>query len=118
LAGRISTVDTRAMRVVYKVVQTIGEVTDLTGFITQVTDLIHRELGTGQVNIYLKDALSDGFICQTSGNAEPSVAETRIEAGKGLVGWVAEHCVPARVDDVNHDARGSEGRHPSTRSHL
>ncbi len=118
VAGRISTVDTRAMRIVYRVVQMIGEVTEIDGFIARVTDLIQRELGTGTVDLYLTDPLSGDLISQTKPTTETAVKETRVESGRGLVGWVAEHRVPARVENTQHDARGNQGRHPKTRSHL
>ncbi len=118
VAGRISTVDTRAMRIVYRVVQTIGEVTDLNGFITRVIELIQREIGTGTVDIYLRDTETDDLISQSLPNEETCIKEMRIEPGAGLAGWVAEHRVPARVEDTQHDAWGNRGRHPRTRSHL
>ncbi len=118
VAGRISTVDTRAMRIIYRVVQTIGEVTDLSGFITRVVDLIQREIGTGTVDIYLKDVDSHELISTTPATEETGIKELRIEPGAGLAGWVAEHRVPARVEDTQHDAWGNRGRHPRTRSHL
>jgi diguanylate cyclase (GGDEF)-like protein/putative nucleotidyltransferase with HDIG domain len=116
--GRISTVDTRAMRIVYRVVQMIGEVTELGSFIGRVVELIEHELGTGTVDIYLTDILTGDLVSQTSPTTDNVVKETRVESGKGLVGWVAEHGVPSRVENTQHDTRGSQGRHPKTRSHL
>ncbi len=118
VAGRISTVDTRAMRIVYRVVQMIGEVTEIDGFIARVIDLIQRELGTGTVDLYLTDPLSGDLISQTKPTSEDAVKETHVESGKGLVGWVADHRVPARLENTQHDSRGNQGRHPKTRSHL
>ena len=117
-AGRISTVDTRAMRIVYRVVQMIGEVTELDSFIARVVDLIQRELGTGTVDIYLTDHVTADLVSQTAPSEESAVKETRVENGKGLVGWVAEHRVPARIENTQHDSRGAQGRHPKTRAHL
>lgn len=117
-AGRISTVDTRAMRIVYRVVQMIGEVTELDSFIARVVDLIQHELGTGTVDIYLIDDVTGDLVSQTAPAADSAATETRVEKGKGLVGWVAEHRVPARVENTLHDSRGHVGRHPKTLAHL
>ncbi len=117
VAGRISTIDTRAMRIVYRVVQIIGEVTKLQNFIAQVTDLVQRELGTGAVDIYLVDDLTGDLVRQEEADGE-SHKETRVANGTGVIGWVAEHRVPARVEDTQHDARGNQGRLPGTRSQL
>ncbi|HEX3722493.1 MAG TPA: diguanylate cyclase, partial [Nitrolancea sp.] len=118
VTGRISSVDSRAMRIVYRVVQMIGDVTELNNFIGGVIELIRRELGTGTVDIYLTDLGSGDLISQSRTLDDFPMQEIWVTKGTGLVGWTAEHCTPARVEDTRYDARGSAGRSPKTRSHL
>jgi len=118
VTGRISTVDTRAMRIVYRVVQMIGDVTELNHFVGGMIELVRRELGTGTVDIYLTEKVSGDLISQSRSLTDSESHELRVPKGMGLVGWTAEHRVPARVEDTRFDARGSAGRHSKTRSHL
>lgn len=103
IAGRISAVDARAMHVVYKVAQMIGEVTELGSFMNRVIDLIRREIGVGRIDIYLVDDTTGDLIGQT--HAPGAVTGARIPAGQGVVGWVATYQMPARVNDTLDDSR-------------
>jgi diguanylate cyclase (GGDEF)-like protein len=106
------------MRIVYRVVHMIGDVTELNSFIGGVVELIRRELGTGTVDIYLIEDLTGDLISQSRSLEDSPIHELRVPKGIGLVGWTAEHRIPARVEDTRYDARGDAGRYPKTRSHL
>lgn len=108
MAGRITAVDSRAMHIVYKVAQMIGGVTDLKAFIASVTELLRREIGVGQLEIYLVDPETGDLYGQTP--APGAVTGIRVPASEGLIGWVAEHQVSARVDDVANDSRTANHR--------
>lgn len=103
MAGRITVVDARAMHIVYKVAQMIGGVTDLSAFITDVTDLLRREIGVGHLELYLVDPETGDLLGQTPGPG--AVTGVRVPAGQGLVGWVARYQTPARVADTHNDVR-------------
>ncbi|MFS8533214.1 diguanylate cyclase [Sphaerobacter thermophilus] len=103
MAGRITAVDARAMHIVYKVAQMIGGVTDLSAFITDVTDLLRREIGVGHLELYLVDPETGDLLGQTPGPG--AVTGVRVPAGQGLVGWVARYQTPARVADTHNDVR-------------
>ncbi|HEX7102371.1 MAG TPA: diguanylate cyclase [Nitrolancea sp.] len=118
VTGRISTVDTRAMRIIYRVVQMIGDVTEIDSFVTRVIALIQREIGTGAVDIYFTDGVSGELVSQTRVDEQVGAAEFRVAKGSGLIGWSAAHGVPARVDDARFDSRGDAGRYAKTRSQL
>jgi diguanylate cyclase (GGDEF)-like protein len=83
-----------------------------------VIELIRRELGTGTVDIYLTDNVSGDLISQSRSLDDSPSPELLVPKGMGLVGWTAEHRVPARVEDTRFDARGNAGRCSKTRSHL
>ncbi len=106
LSGRITTVDTHAMSIVYKVAQMIGEVTELAPFIVRVIDLLRREMGTGGLDIFLVDEAT-GELCSQARPAEmpESLEGLRIPPGRGIIGWVAARQAPARVDDCRADPR-------------
>jgi diguanylate cyclase (GGDEF)-like protein/putative nucleotidyltransferase with HDIG domain len=118
VTGRISTVDTRAMRIIYRVVQMIGDVTEIENFVQRVIALIEREIGTGTVDILFADALSGELVSQTRRDEETGTRELRIAKGAGLIGWSAAHGVTARVDEARYDSRGNAGRYDKTRSQL
>ena len=103
MAGRITAVDARAMHIVYKVAQMIGGVTDLSAFITDVTDLLRREIGVGHLELYLVDPETGDLLGQSPGPG--AVTGVRVPAGQGLVGWVARYQTPARVADTHNDVR-------------
>ncbi|HET9014386.1 MAG TPA: diguanylate cyclase [Thermomicrobiaceae bacterium] len=103
LAGRITPLDARAMHIVYKLAQMIGEVTELDVFMQRVSDLVRRELGIGRVDIFLLREETRDLVGQL--RMPGAVTGVRIPLGLGLVGWVAEHQSPARVDDVTTDPR-------------
>jgi diguanylate cyclase (GGDEF)-like protein len=118
VTGRISPVDTRAMRIIYRVVQMIGDVTEIDSFVRRVISLIQREIGTGSVDIYFADVVTGELVSQTRLDDTSDAKELRIAKGIGLIGWAAAHGVPARVDDAHYDSRGNAGRYAKTRSQL
>lgn len=102
LAARLAGANTRAMNIVYQIAQTIGDVTDLTSFTMRVVELLRRELGTRAVDIFLLDEINDEFYQVTP---TPGMEPRRFPAGRGLIGWVAQHQRSARVEDTREDMR-------------
>jgi diguanylate cyclase (GGDEF)-like protein/putative nucleotidyltransferase with HDIG domain len=118
VAGRITAVDTRAMNLVYRVVQMIGEVTELSSFLSRVSELLRREIGIGRFSIYLMDEDNQELVLQHHSAAEDFRPPLRIPIGHGAVGWAAEQSAPIRMTDALLDRRATEYRNERTRSQL
>jgi len=103
VASQAVDVNTRAMRIVYQIAQLRGSSLELPAFLRRVVELLRRELGTRAVDIYIVDRVSGALVGQIG--ITPDSGPITIPVGQGLVGWVAEHQVAVRLDDIREDTR-------------
>ena len=103
VASQAMDVNTRAMRIVYQIAQLRGSSIELPAFLRRVVELLRRELGTRSVDIYIVDRVSGALVGQIG--ITPDIGPITVPTGQGLVGWVAEHQVAVRLDDIREDAR-------------
>jgi len=103
VASQAVDVNTRAMRIVYQIAQLRGSSIELPAFLRRVVELLRRELGTRSVDIYIVERGSGALVGQIG--ITPDIGPITLPVGQGLVGWVAEHQVAVRLDDVREDAR-------------
>ena len=103
VASQVLDVNTRAMRIVYQIAQLLGTSIELPAFLRRVVELLRRELGTRSVDIYIVDRISGALVGQIGITSD--MGPITVPAGQGLVGWVAEHQVAVRLDDIREDTR-------------
>jgi len=103
VASQAVDVNTRAMRIVYQIAQLLGASIELPTFLRRAVELLRRELGTRSVDIYIVDRVSGALVGQIGITAE--IGPITVPAGQGLVGWVANHQVAVRLDDIREDTR-------------
>ena len=103
VASQAMDVNTRAMRIVYQIAQLLGASIELPVFLRRVVELLRRELGTRSVDIYIVDRVSGALVGQIGITTD--IGPITVPAGQGLVGWVAEHQVAVRLDDIREDTR-------------
>jgi diguanylate cyclase (GGDEF)-like protein/putative nucleotidyltransferase with HDIG domain len=103
VANQAVDVNTRAMRIVYQIAQLLGASIELPAFLRRVVELLRRELGTRSVDIYIVDRTSGALVGQIGITTD--IGPITVPMGEGLVGWVAEHQVAVRLDDIREDSR-------------
>lgn len=106
MVGRMAMIDTRAKTIVYQVAQMIGEVTELEPFLNRVIELVRREIGIGNPELYLMDIQHGDLYRHSDATERIALLDNAIfRTSRDVVGWVARHRVPVRVDDIANDQR-------------
>ncbi len=113
----------RALELSSAVGHRVASILDLSTLLTDVAELIKDSYGYYYVGIFLVDE-SGEYVVARAGTGEAGRALSqqgfRLKIGEqGIIGWVAKHRQPARVDDVTLDSRYVFVRSvPRTRSEL
>ncbi|NJN94227.1 MAG: GAF domain-containing protein [Anaerolineales bacterium] len=100
----------------------ITSILDLDQLLNYVAELIKERYGYYFVGVFLLDETGD-YVIARAGTGEAGrflrQNEFRLEAGEGIIGWVAKNRRLARVDDVSQDNRYLRLETlPATRSEL
>jgi two-component system, NarL family, sensor kinase len=92
---------------VARVSRKIGRLSSLDALLPNVASLVHEVFGYERVSIYLSDQESRRVSLRAwAGNyREPVPQIFSLAQEQGLVGWVAAHGEPVRVDDVRDEPR-------------
>jgi len=89
--------------------QSITSILDLDVLLPRVSELIQMRFACSFVGVFLPDDAHEHMVCR-AGTGPVGRMLTREEfklkiGAEGVVGWVAEHKRPARIDDVLSDPR-------------
>ena len=104
-------------RLLYHITSTAASGTTLEEALEGAVRGLQVTLGGDRVIIFLADREKNVLEAKASMGYSEDVANTSIEIGKGIIGWVASHKRPLRVRDVNEDPRYVL-LSPNTRSEL
>jgi diguanylate cyclase (GGDEF)-like protein len=74
-------------------------------FLRAVTEAALEVIGAEHASIRLLDNARTNLLCGARSGAGEKGAPLDFRRGEGVLGWVVEHGAPARIDDVELDAR-------------
>ncbi len=95
-----------ALNFLYTISQEITATLDTKRVLKVSTEAVVRLLGAAAASILTIEG--DELVFQVAvGAFAAAVSPFRIERGKGIVGWVAEHCQPLIINDLYQDERFS-----------
>lgn len=107
----------RLVAVLYRMAETVREVTDVPSLLQQVLRFIESELGYRDGAVFLVDRRSQDLLMVAASGAFAGLEGLRLARDQGVNGWVASHGVPALVPDVSREPRYHPGP-PTTRSEV
>ncbi|MCB0190883.1 MAG: GAF domain-containing protein [Anaerolineae bacterium] len=89
-----------------RVSQAVNSTLDLQETLTLITDHIMSQLDSAAASVALYDLERDVLrFAAASGHGADFVLGQQLAAGRGIIGWVAQHGQPVLVSDVAHDER-------------
>ena len=108
---RAPSLDVRALRIFEAVANEIHEGTDLAPFIRNVTHELREIIGVPYLAIYVRPDEREPLALIASSPALPTADHLteKINAGLGVVGWVARYGVIQNIPDVTQDNRYLDG---------
>lgn len=102
-----------APRVLEVLLQLTAQLTDdrpLEEFLKAVTDATHGLLAADHASVRLLDTSRAALLSGARSGTGEDDRPMEFRRGEGVLGWVVEHGLPARIDDVEHDSRWTKAR--------
>jgi diguanylate cyclase (GGDEF)-like protein len=96
----------RLPEILFQIGKVIGSNDSLSHTLDTISELVTELTGAGACSIMLADKRNQRLLGRAAyGLARDDISEVSFRYGEGVAGWVAQHAVPALIDDVTQDVR-------------
>lgn len=109
----------RQLATVAEVGQRVASILDLDELFLQIVELVHKEFGYYHVSIFTVEDETGALTFRASAGPQSRAASVPLQAGEGIIHWVATHGQALLVNDVAAEPRyQADEALPDTRSEL